>query len=547
MSLLVFVACLGAAHAMPFLPQEPAAKPPLGPGPAWSGPVRVDGHNEVFATADGCSMCHSASARSHAMRSALGEDVSPYALWSASVMANSFRDPFWRAQVAREVQADPDRGEEVQALCLRCHAPMVHHSRRIAGQGPIDVAHAAADPLAKDGVSCSVCHQIQATGLGTDATWAGKGRIEKGRKIFGPYPDPEPVPMRTFANYEVVHGEHVQSSALCATCHTLHTEHTGETFPEQTPFLEWRNSEFTDENGRTATSRSCQECHMADLGRTRIARDPGGGEFLIQPRSPYRSHSFVGGNAFLLDLFAANAEDLGIEAPLAALQRNARASRRMLAEDTVAVSIGSLARENGSLRFAVRVENLTGHKFPTGFPSRRAWLHVLVRTSRGVVFESGRYDATGHLVDVEDELGEPHHTRITSPEQTMVWELIATDVAKQPTTLLTSMRHRAKDNRLLPKGWRADGPHASDTAPVGIGDDADFVAGSDTVAFEVPLPANAPAATVVAWVLFQTMPPHWVAPLREIDAPECRVFVGMYDAAKKLPETLGTAVREEIR
>ena len=78
-------------------------------------------------------------------------------------------------------------------------------------------------------------------------------------------------------------------------------------------------------------------------------------------------------------------------------------------------------------------------------------------------------------------------------------------------------------------------------------DDADFVAGSDTVAFEVPLPANAPAATVVAWVLFQTMPPHWVAPLREIDAPECRVFVGMYDAAKKLPETLGTAVREEIR
>lgn len=541
---VLFAACLSAfANA-----QEPdAPKPPLGPGPAWRGPVRPTARNEVFATGDGCAMCHSASSRSNAMRTALGTDASPHGLWRATVMANSFRDPYFRAQVAREVAADPDRREEVEALCLRCHAPMLHHSRRLAGQGPIDVAHAAADALAKDGVSCTVCHQIQPTGLGTEATWAGKGRIEKGRRIFGPFEKPVAAPMQQFASYEVVHGAHVQTAGLCATCHTLHTEHTGETFPEQTPFLEWRNSVFSDENGRTAESRTCQQCHMADLGRTRVARNPGGEDFLIEPRAPYRSHAFVGGNAFLLDLLADNAEDLGVTAPIDALRQNAIASRRLLAEETVALSIGELERKDGTLRFAVRIENLTGHKFPTGFPSRRAWLQVRVSTTFGTVFESGRYSADGHLLDLEDEATEPHRTAITNRNQGIVYEMVATDEAKQPTTLLTRMRARSKDNRILPKGWKADGPHAADTAPVGIGADPDFVAGSDTVTFEVPFPGNAPSATVVVWMLHQTMPPHWVAPLREIDAPECRVFVAMYDAAKKLPETVGVAVREENR
>jgi len=541
---LLLASCIAATLSA----QEPdAAKPPLGNGPAWRGPVRPTARNEVFATGDGCSMCHSASSRSTAMRTALGADASPHGLWRGTVMANSFRDPFWRAQVAREVAADPDRAEEVEALCLRCHAPMLHHSRRLAGQGPIDVAHAAGDAMAKDGVSCTVCHQIQPTGLGTAATWDGKGRIEKGRRIFGPFEKPVAEPMQQFASYEVVHGAHVQSAGLCATCHTLHTEHTGERFPEQVPFLEWRNSVFSDENGRTATSRTCQECHMADLGRTRIARNPGGEDFLIEPRAPYRSHGFVGGNALLLDLLADNAEDLGVTAPVEALRQNAIASRRLLAEETVALSIGDLERKDGTLRFVVRVENLTGHKFPTGFPSRRAWLQVRVSTTFGTIFESGRYATDGHLLDVADELGEPHRTKITRKDQVAIYEMIAQDEAKQPTTLLTRMRTRAKDNRLLPKGWRADGPHVQDTAPVGIGDDADFTAGSDTVAFEVPFPGNAPSATVVAWMMYQTMPPHWIAPLREIDAPECRVFVSMYDAKKKLPETVSVAVREENR
>ena len=535
-----------AASASTLGAQEPA---PLGVGPRWRGPRRPTARNEVFATGDGCAMCHSASARSTAMRDANGADVSPHALWQASVMANSFRDPYWRAQVAKEIAAAPDAETAlaVQALCQRCHAPMVHHSRRLAGQGPIAVAAIAADPLAQDGVSCTVCHQIQPDGLGDPATFSGQPRIDKSRKVYGPYTEPATGPMRMMASYEVAHGAHVQGSAMCGSCHTLYTGHTGAEFAEQTPYLEWRNSEFSDEGGASATSRSCQQCHMAELGSTRIARNPGGRDFLIPVRDNYRSHAIVGGNAFLLDLLAEHREELGVTADTSALRRTAMASRRLLAEQTVAITIGEISRADGALQFSVRVDNLTGHKFPSAYPSRRAWLHVQVRVGNEVVFDSGGWTEDGRLANVADELRQPHHTHVTRPEQVVVWEMVAGDADGEPTTHLTRMQRRLKDTRLLPRGWRRDGPHADDTAPVGIGNDFDFTAGGDAIDFVVPFAPDAGAATVIAWVRYQTIPPHWVDALRDVDADECRRFVVFYDAADKTPETCGVVMRVEER
>ncbi|MBL8722399.1 MAG: hypothetical protein JNK49_00045 [Planctomycetes bacterium] len=519
----------------------------LGPGPGWRGPRRPTAHNEVFATGDGCAMCHSASARSVALRDANGVDVSPHALWSASVMANSFRDPYWRAQVAKEIAADPEHAVELQALCLRCHAPMVHHGRRLAGQGPLSVAAAAADPLAQDGVSCTVCHQIQPDGLGTEATFAGRPEIQRGRRIFGPYQEPFGMPMLNFSTYQPSHGAHVQSAALCASCHTLPTEHAGKRFPEQTPYLEWRNSVFSDEAGRTDTSRTCQECHMPDVGAMRLARNPAGRDFNLAPREHVRAHSFVGGNAFLLDLLAANRESLGVPASVEALQQQAMASRRLLAHDTVALTLGPITRSAGVLEFAVQLENRTGHKFPTGYPARRAWLHVQVRLGDQVLFDSGGFTREGAIADLDVPQGEPHRDRITAKSEVAIFELVAADAHDAPTTHLARMHHRLKDNRLLPRGWRADGPHADDTAPVGTAGDADFGPGGDTVHYAVPWPADRGAATVVVWLLYQTIPPHWVAPLRAVDAEECRSFVRMYDAADRTPETVAVAVRSEAR
>jgi hypothetical protein len=537
-----------AAVALAAVPAARAgAQEPLLPNPQWSGPNAPRGHNEVFATGDGCAQCHSAAPRANAMRTATGDDVSPHALWQASVMANSARDPYWRAAVVRERTAAGEGAAAVEQGCVRCHAPMAHHSARLAGLPLPGAAAIAGDPLAQDGVSCTVCHQILPDGLGTDATFDGRGAIDHGRFVFGPYVDPTGGPMAGRSGYLPVHGAHVQDSAMCATCHTLHTAHAGPRFPEQTPYLEWRNSEFTTEPARTATSKSCQECHMPELAPTRVARMPDGREFAIPVRAPYRGHPLVGGNAFLLDLLAANRDALGVDAPEPALRRMALATRKLLSEQTVALEIGELRREHGELRFAVRVENLTGHKFPSGYPSRRAWLQLQVRAGRRVVFDSGGWTRDGALRDVRDPLRHGHRTRITTPEDVLVWELIAGDGDGGPTTALVAMAHRAKDNRLLPRGWRPDGPHAADTAPVAIGSDVDFTAGGDAVDVAIPLPANAPRASVVAWVRYQTIPPHWVEPLRALDAPECRAFVAMYDAADKTPETVAVAVRAEPR
>jgi hypothetical protein len=103
------------------------------------------------------------------------------------------------------------------------------------------------------------------------------------------------------------------------------------------------------------------------------------------------------------------------------------------------------------------------------------------------------------------------------------------------------VEHR-KDTRLLPRGWRSDGPHADETAPVGTQGDDDFVGGGDTVSYEIALPEGTNGELlIVVRMLYQTIPPAWVNGLRDSKTDEARAFVRMYDAAEKLPETLATA------
>ena len=84
------------------------------------------------------------------------------------MMANSFRDPYFRAQMQKETAV---AGEEVQELCLRCHTPMVHHQRVYDGEPPPRLADAVDELEADDGVSCTVCHMISPDGLGEPRTF----------------------------------------------------------------------------------------------------------------------------------------------------------------------------------------------------------------------------------------------------------------------------------------------------------------------------------------------------------------------------------------
>ncbi len=558
-AMAVFLGALGGA-ALPRV--ESLRSPPgLPDGPAWGrSRFQASAANAVFATADGCAHCHSVSDRAGALWSATGEDVSPHGLWEATMMANAGRDPYWHAQLAKEREASPEKAAAIESLCVRCHMPTMHHTYAIAGLDAPRVHEGLADPLFADGVTCTVCHQVQPDGLGEPETFSGRPVIRAERRIFGPYEEPSGAPMQAHTAFTPEHGAHISSSAMCAACHTLSTTHVaaemgGDAVPfeEQSPYLEWRNSVFSDEGaaGLTSESRSCQQCHMPDVGDMRIARNPGGRDFNIQTRPDVRGHAFVGGNAFMLDLFRAHREELGVTAPDSAFERLARATRAQLSHATARLTVANMQRitadDGGPLfTFDVQVENLTGHKFPTGYPARRAWLHVIVRDEQGrTVFESGKVDEEGRLIGVADEMAIPHYDVIERPSQVQVYEMVAADVSGAPTTYLTRMATRKKDNRLLPRGYAADGPHATQTGPIGVGSDwlgsdGDFVGGGDMVTYRVTLPEEGADAgreesgrgmTVIAWLLYQPIPPAWVAPLRDVKHEHAGRFVTMYDGA----------------
>ncbi len=83
----------------------------------------------------------------------------------------------------------------------------------------------------------------------------------------------------------------------------------------------------------------------------------------------------------------------------------------------------------------VHVRNLTGHKLPTGYPSRRAWLHVTVRDRGGrIVFESGAVAQNGAIAGNDNDADalafEPHHSEIRTADQVQIYESVMSDLER---------------------------------------------------------------------------------------------------------------------
>jgi hypothetical protein len=315
---------------------------------------------------------------------------------------------------------------------------------------------------------------------------------------------------------------------MCATCHTLYTEAfdaAGEkvgTLPEQVPYLEWRHSAF-------ATERSCQSCHMPEVESVPISSVAG------EPRERLSRHTFLGGNFFMLRMLNRYRRELGVVAPAPELEAAAQATLRQLATDTARIAIERVEVRDGTLEADVLVRNLTGHKLPTGYPSRRAWSHLAVRDAAGtVLFESGAVGATGAIAGNDNDANpaafEPHHDVIRSTQDVQIYEAIMGDPRGTVTTGLLQATRYLKDNRLLPRGFDKAAAEP-DIAVIGsAAQDADFTAESDRVRYRIVVPDAAGRLTVEAELRYQTIAFRWADNLRAYDAAEPRRFVAYWDS-----------------
>jgi hypothetical protein len=531
------------------------------PPPAIQLPAVKETDSERFTTSGTCAQCHSQSEGAQAMRDSKGKGIAPYDLWQSTMMANAARDPLWRAVVSMEVAATPSLAKQIQAKCLRCHSPMASVEAR-ALKIDLSLKDLYGDTpeaqLALDGVSCTVCHQIQPKNLGKPESYGGHYEIAKGHVIFGPHKDPVAMPMVRHSGFTPQHGTHMVESALCATCHTLFTDAvdaqgkpTGHRLPEQTPYLEWRNSLMsTEAKPKNPMGRSCQSCHMpTGEGRTplktMIARAPHGGDFQLDARSPFGRHILVGGNTLIPAILRDNAQELRPRASKAAFNATIAAARHQLRSSVARLSLEA-RRQDRKLTASVKITTFVGHKFPTGHPSRRAWLRLQVLDAKGrVLFVSGAHDARARLVDGAGKLlaaekpggpSHPHRQVIRGDSEVAVYESQMADAAGKPTYLLMRGATYLKDNRFLPMGWKADHPDAKHTAPQGVKGDSDFRAGGDTVVYEVTLPEGTPSNVVVkAELLYQVLGARYAAELFTFDTPEIRAFRRYYAKADKSP------------
>jgi hypothetical protein len=496
--------------------------------------VAQDGRQPNFVTSDRCIACHSD------MVDARGETLSIGHTWRASLMAQSAKDPYWLAAVRREMEDRPHLQATIEDTCSVCHMPMFR-TRAVANGRSGEILRyleGGFSPeewrLGADGVSCTVCHQIAADNLGEHASFDGGYVIEPSLPeegtVYGPY-DVGPGLQRVMRSASAMlpgQGAHIQSSEFCATCHTLFTpaiDGQGRVigdFAEQVPYLEWKHSAYEG-------TESCQDCHMPEVeASVPIA------SVLGEPRENVSRHAFRGGNVFMLRLFDRYRDELGVTTPELDLAQAADDTLAHLQSHAARVEITGVSVSGSEALIDLRVSNLAGHKLPTAYPSRRAWLHVTVRDESGrEIFESGALDPDGSIVgndnDADPKTYEPHYEEISGCDQVQIYEPVIHDYKNEVTTSLLSGATYAKDNRLLPRGFDKSTADEAVSVRGAASEDDDFEEGGDVIRYRVSLPDGVDSVRVAAELLYQTIGYRWARNLQAYESHETDRFVGFFN------------------
>lgn len=356
--------------------------------------------------------------------------VAPYDLWSASMMAQSARDPMFYAALAIANQDMNDSGE----MCLRCHAPVAWLEGR---SSPTDGSALDNNKNDFDGVNCHVCHRLvdpvydpaenpaEDPGILASLTYPPTGDAHMAQYVVDPE-DRRRGPFDlgpSFGLHSWRQSPFHREAQMCATCHDVSnpalerdpngpgwiltandemhpTTAKDDMFPVERTFGEWSQSVFAvteiDSQGRFGGEKtqvaSCQDCHMPDANATACL--PGLGE--VRPDMPL--HTFEGVNTWVIRAVRALYPDF--ETGLDQQKVDAVIARNVAFLQKSADLSATVQR--GSLK--VRVVNQTGHKLPTGYgEGRRIWVNVEFRDAAGnLVDERGEYDMTTATLTTDD-------------------------------------------------------------------------------------------------------------------------------------------------
>ena len=514
---------------------------------------------EHYSGSGACGVCHNELIDDD------GKDVSIGTAWETSTMANAARDPYWRAKAAATMKNYPHLAHEVNDTCTRCHAPMANDASHKDGVEPVlfgddgflNPANEYFDH-AMDGVSCSLCHQIQDTGnLGTIASMSGNFTVQQlppeekaNRPAYAQYADPVGAYMTANSDFTPVFGAHMSESSVCGTCHDLKTPTVDQDgviipaviedrFPEQQTFTEWRNSDYREGGSKDA---NCQSCHMPKISSTVTLASSG----TDIRRSGFSEHTFLGANTVMLDMFKNFREELGIEVQgfEQAIERN-----REFLKTSADLTFTGTRNEGNNIVATLKVENNTGHKLPSGYPSRRVFVHFVVTDANGsIVFESGKMNADGSIVGADGDESyrkyEPHYNSIVSEDQVLIFESIMGDTRGNVTHSLIEAARHLKDNRLTPVGFDKN-IVSSDVAVTGEALlDNNFNAGLDIFEYKVPVSISGTYNISVNLIYQPLAFGHLEYLFKDTDVREVDEFKTIYDSTTLLSETISSAVTQ---
>jgi hypothetical protein len=461
--------------------------------------------NTWFSGSGVCETCHSTNTKT--LRDNQGNDVSPVSHWRSTMLANASKDPFWKAKVKHEGIENSAHKDALENVCTRCHAPMGMVNALLTTQDVYNLDVLQNDDLGKDGISCTLCHQIDDF---SSPLFSGNFHINTSKEIYGSFQNPLVQQMKVNSGYTPVYSEKINNSRLCGSCHTLITnsvdedgEFTGHTFIEQAIYHEWENSVFKEQN------ISCQSCHLPRINDPVIISSRPG---TTSGRTPFGIHDFTGGNVFMLTLLKENHDQLELNSGTDLLAQTIQRTTKLLTEQTIDLDISNINYSNDSVFVTINLKNKAGHKFPSGFPSRRAFLEFLVSNNSDTLFHSGKPGAAA-LINTSEETFEPHHQVINDDKQVQLYEFVMGNTEGKVTTVLEKAYVPLKDNRMVPQGFQKQNSNYDTVKVVGRAvEDPDYFSGTgiESIIYALPLARIGTLAKVNVYLHYQTVPEPWV-------------------------------------